>query len=69
MNTVIERIVCYSSVDQKRSEAEPSCVFMKSDESIDHPQHFRYNILLTDRIEIFICLFYHVIISLFHLIF
>ncbi|XP_042579245.1 NLR family CARD domain-containing protein 3-like [Cyprinus carpio] len=29
-----------SSVDQKRSEAEPSCVFMKSDESTDHPQHF-----------------------------
>ncbi|XP_073709142.1 NACHT, LRR and PYD domains-containing protein 12-like isoform X2 [Garra rufa] len=29
-----------SSVDQKRSEAEPSCVFMKSDESIGHSQHF-----------------------------
>ncbi|XP_073672587.1 NACHT, LRR and PYD domains-containing protein 3-like isoform X2 [Garra rufa] len=29
-----------SSVDQKRSEAEPSCVFVKRDESIDHPQHF-----------------------------
>ncbi|XP_058632448.1 NACHT, LRR and PYD domains-containing protein 3-like isoform X1 [Onychostoma macrolepis] len=29
-----------SSVDQKRSEAESSCVFMKSDESIGHPQHF-----------------------------
>ncbi|XP_016401845.1 uncharacterized protein LOC107734407 [Sinocyclocheilus rhinocerous] len=29
-----------SSVHQKRSEPEPSCVFMKSDESIDHPQHF-----------------------------
>ncbi|KAL1254745.1 hypothetical protein QQF64_016974 [Cirrhinus molitorella] len=28
-----------SSVDQKRSEAEPSCVSMKSDESIGHPQH------------------------------
>ncbi len=68
INTVIERIVCYSSVDQKRSEAESSCVFMKSDESIDHTQHFRYNISLTDRIEIFM-MFYHVIISLFHLIF
>uniref|UniRef100_A0A8C2KFK4 FISNA domain-containing protein n=1 Tax=Cyprinus carpio TaxID=7962 RepID=A0A8C2KFK4_CYPCA len=30
-----------SSVDWKRSEAEPSCVFMKSDESTDHPQQFR----------------------------
>uniref|UniRef100_A0A8C1RFE9 Uncharacterized protein n=1 Tax=Cyprinus carpio TaxID=7962 RepID=A0A8C1RFE9_CYPCA len=29
-----------SSVDWKRSEAEPSCVFMKSDESTDHPQQF-----------------------------
>ncbi|XP_050993899.1 NACHT, LRR and PYD domains-containing protein 3-like isoform X5 [Labeo rohita] len=29
-----------SSVDQKRSEAEPNCVFMKSDEPIGHPQHF-----------------------------
>ncbi|XP_058633646.1 NACHT, LRR and PYD domains-containing protein 12-like isoform X2 [Onychostoma macrolepis] len=29
-----------SSVDQKRSEAESSCVFMKSDESVGHPQHF-----------------------------
>ncbi|XP_058632449.1 NACHT, LRR and PYD domains-containing protein 3-like isoform X2 [Onychostoma macrolepis] len=28
------------AVDQKRSEAESSCVFMKSDESIGHPQHF-----------------------------
>ncbi len=62
INTVIERIVCYSSVDQKRSEAESSCVFMKSDESIGHPQHFRYNISLTDRIEIFVMVFYHVII-------
>uniref|UniRef100_A0A9J8A941 NACHT domain-containing protein n=1 Tax=Cyprinus carpio carpio TaxID=630221 RepID=A0A9J8A941_CYPCA len=32
--------LCYSFVDQKRSETEPSCVFMKSDESTDHPQHF-----------------------------
>ncbi len=63
INTVIERIVCYSSVDQKRSEAESSCVFMKSDESIDHTRHLRYNISLTDRMEIFLCLFYHVIIS------
>ncbi len=39
IKTVIQSIVCYSSVDQKRSEAESSCVFMKSDESIDHPQH------------------------------
>ncbi|XP_073691172.1 NACHT, LRR and PYD domains-containing protein 3-like [Garra rufa] len=29
-----------SSVHQKRSEPEPSCVSMKSDESIDHPLHF-----------------------------
>uniref|UniRef100_A0A8C1PCG5 NACHT domain-containing protein n=1 Tax=Cyprinus carpio TaxID=7962 RepID=A0A8C1PCG5_CYPCA len=29
-----------SSVHQKRSEPVPSCVFMKIDESIDHPQHF-----------------------------
>ncbi|XP_050960326.1 NLR family CARD domain-containing protein 3 [Labeo rohita] len=29
-----------SSVHQKRSEPELSCVFMKSDESIGHPQHF-----------------------------
>ncbi|KAF4106182.1 hypothetical protein G5714_013844 [Onychostoma macrolepis] len=28
-----------SSVDQKKSEAESSCVFMKRDESIGHPQH------------------------------
>ncbi|XP_050965421.1 NLR family CARD domain-containing protein 3-like [Labeo rohita] len=32
----------YSSADQKRSEAEPSCVFMKSDESIGHPQHLSH---------------------------
>ncbi len=38
-------------------------MFMKSDESIDHTQHFRYNISLTDIIVIFVCLFYHVIIS------
>ncbi|XP_073690618.1 protein NLRC3-like [Garra rufa] len=29
-----------SSVHQKRSEPEPSCVSMKSDESIGHPQYF-----------------------------
>ncbi len=38
-------------------------MFMKSDESIDHPQHFRYNILLTDRIVIFVMVFNLVIIS------
>ncbi len=38
-------------------------MFMKRDESIDHPQHFRYNISLTDIIEIFVMVFYHVIIS------
>ncbi len=38
-------------------------MFMKSDESIGHPQHFRYNISLTDIIEIFVMVFYHVIIS------
>ncbi len=36
---------------------------MKSDETIGHPQHFRYNILLTDIIVIFVMVFYHVIIS------
>ncbi len=44
-------------------------MFMKSDESIDHTQHFRYYISLTDIIEMFVMVFYHVIISLFHLIF
>ncbi len=62
VNTVIQRIICYSSVDQKRSEAESSCVFMKSDESIGHPPNFRYNISLTDIIKIYM-VFYYVIIS------
>ncbi len=31
---------------------------MKSDESIGHPQHFRYNISLTDIIKIFVMVFY-----------
>ncbi len=44
-------------------------MFMKSDESTGHPQCFRFNISLTDIIEIFVMVFYHVIISLFHLIF
>ncbi len=38
-------------------------MFMKSDESIGHPQHFRYNISLTDIIEILLMVIYHVIIS------
>ncbi len=41
INTVIEMIVCYSSVDQKRSEAEPSCVFKRSDASFRIPIDFK----------------------------
>ncbi len=33
--------LCYSSVHQKKSESEPSCVSMRSDESLDHPIDFK----------------------------
>ncbi len=33
--------LCYSSVPQKKSESEPSCVSMRSDESLDHPIDFK----------------------------
>jgi len=31
----------YSSVHQKRSEPESSCVSMRSDESMNYPVHFK----------------------------
>ncbi|CAM4550640.1 unnamed protein product [Leuciscus chuanchicus] len=37
-----------SSVHRKRSEPEPSCVSMKSDESMDHPLHFKSEDTQTD---------------------
>ncbi|XP_048031174.1 ribonuclease inhibitor-like [Megalobrama amblycephala] len=38
----------YSSVQQKRSEPEPSCVSMRSDGSMDHPEHFKNDDTQTD---------------------
>ncbi|XP_059372591.1 NACHT, LRR and PYD domains-containing protein 3-like isoform X10 [Carassius carassius] len=37
-----------SSVDQKRSEAESSCVSLRSDASMDHPMHFKSRDTQTD---------------------
>ncbi len=33
--------LCYSSVHQKRSEAESSCVSMRSEASMGHPIEFK----------------------------
>ncbi len=33
--------LCYSSVHQKKSEPEPSCVSMRSDDSMHRPIHFK----------------------------
>ncbi len=33
--------LCYSSVHQKKSEPESSCVSMRSDESLHHPVNFK----------------------------
>ncbi|XP_048016259.1 NACHT, LRR and PYD domains-containing protein 12-like [Megalobrama amblycephala] len=38
----------YSSVDQKRSEPEPSCVSMRSDESMGHPVNIKSGDTQTD---------------------
>jgi len=34
-------LLCYSSIHQKRSESEPSCVSMRSDGSMFPPVHFK----------------------------
>ncbi len=44
--------LCCSSVHQKRSEPEPSCVSMRSDESIGHPVNF--NATLSLKYTIFV---------------
>ncbi len=51
-NTVIEMILCYRSVDLKKSEPEPSCVSMKSDHSMDRPIYFKSD---DTRYYIFFC--------------
>ncbi len=40
--------LCYSSVHQKRSEAESSCVSMRSDGSMGHPIKFKSGDTKTD---------------------
>ncbi len=46
--------LCYSSVHQKRSEAEFSCVSMRSDASMDYPMKFKSGDTKTDLRYIFI---------------
>ncbi len=40
--------LCYSSVHQKRSEAEFSCVSMRSDASMNHPIDYKSEDTTTD---------------------
>ncbi len=46
--------LCYSSVHQKRSEAESSCVSMRSDGSMGHPIKFKSGDTKTDLRYIFL---------------
>ncbi len=46
--------LCYSSVQQKRSEAESSCVSMGSDASVNRPIEFKSRDTKTDPRYIFV---------------
>ncbi len=45
--------LCYSSVHQKRSEAEFSCVSMRSNASMSHPIQFKSEDTKTDLRYVF----------------